>query len=636
MEPIRSLDEALDAPEDQTRRRLLIVGGATAIGLLGLVGQLARLQIAGVEDSRQRADRNRVRESRIEPQRGIITDRDGTPLARNRPAYAVAIVLADLPGDQSERELALERLARAVNAAPADFIARARRITSPERFTPIVLRRGLSAEIAHRLEERLGDHPGAHVIVQPIREYPESGLTSHVTGYIGRIDPDEYPGLKDDKQRGYLEDDVVGKMGIESVAEKELRGGPGKERAEVDGRGRQLRSLGIDESRPGNTVELTIDLPFQREITRILLADIDRYESASVVALDPRNGEILAMVHLPSYDANAFARGLTERQLNELLNDPARPLLNGAIAAAYSPGSVFKLVTAIAALHENVVRADSRLTCTGELLFPNRLSPGGAARFPCWAVHGPQDCATALANSCNTFFYQLGGGDPRGDWNGVGIDQLAAWSEQLGLGQLTGIDLPGEVAGSVPTQAWKRRQLKEDWFKGDTYNVAIGQGFVTVTPIQIANLAAAIANGGQLFKPAIVRRTIRSRDQTGPDLVATIRRRVPLDADKLRVIRQGMRFGLQVGRDANAAIYVGTSWDADLRDVAIAGKTGSAEWGTPGPDGRLATHGWFAGYAPDDSPKVALSVFLKRGRGGHDAARVARRIFAYYFGVEER
>jgi penicillin-binding protein 2 len=633
-EPIRSLDEPLDEPGDPARRRLLAMGVLGGVGLVGLAAQLWRLQVLFGAGYRDQADNNRFRLTRVEPPRGVIYDRGGQPVARNRPTYGIGIVPADLPKDP---EPVFRRLARVLGTTPQEVAATfaSRRQPTDDPFQPLVLRSGVEAELAYRVEERAAELPGVALVIEPVREYVDGDLLSHVTGYVARIDADEHARLEGDVERDYTPNDFVGKMGVELVREAELRGAPGQKRAEVDSAGRELRVLGVDRPRPGQNVVLTVDLPLQREITRLLQEQLPRAEAASAVALDPRDGQVLALVHLPAFDNNLFARGAGDDELKTLLEDDRSPLVNGAIAAAHPPGSIFKIVTAVAALSSGVVGPTAKLECSGALLYPNRLAPGGATRFPCWTVHGQQDCATALANSCNTFFYQLGGGDPRGEWNGVGIDELAQWARQFGFGRPTGIELPNEVEGLMPDQLWKRRQFKEDWYKGDTFNVSIGQGYVTATPIQVANLIATIANGGRVYRPQVVLKTTDESGRPTRELRPDLQRDLKLDPERLAVVQRGLRFGMGIGRTDNGTSYIGTSWDSDLRDVAIAGKTGTAEWGLPDATGRLATHGWFAGYAPYERPQIALSIFLKRGDGPHDAARLAKRVFAYYFGVED-
>jgi penicillin-binding protein 2 len=622
-DPIRSLDEPFDEPADPARRRLLGLGIGAGVAILGLSTQLWNLQLFNGSTYRDLADNNRFRLSRLDSARGVIFDRNDQALARNKPSYVVAVVPADLPRDRGP---VLRRLSRLLGM-PVARIEELIRARTGDPFSPAPLRSGVDARLAYLIEERHAELPGVQVVIHPIREYVDGRLASHVIGYVGKLDAEEYERVSHDPVTGYGVDDDIGKMGLELVRETELRGKPGQKRAEVDSAGRELRVLGVDGAETGINLHLTIDLPLQREITRLLLEHMPRAEAASAVAIDPRDGQLLALVHLPSFDNNAFSRELTDEEFKALMDDPGRPLMNGAIAATYPPGSVFQLVTALAALHQGAVKPETKVDCAGALIIPNRLAPGGAQRIPCWATHGPQDCATALGSSCNVYFYQAG--------EQLDIDPMADWAGKLGLGFKSGIELPNEVEGFVPTRGWKRRTYREDWFTGDTYNVAIGQGYVTATPLQVANLIATIANGGNLFRPQVVFKSTGERGDLRhgyrPDLV----RDLHFDPAKLQVVQRGMRYGMQIGRTENGTSYTGTSWDSDLRDLAIAGKTGTAEFGEPEVNGARATHGWFAGYAPFDQPQMALSVFLKRGHGARDAARIARRVFAFYFGVAE-
>lgn len=630
-DPIRSLDEPFDQPEDPARRRLIGMALGGGLAVLGLSSQLWRLQVFSGATFRELADNNRFRLTRLEPARGVVYDRNDQPLARNRPQYVVAVVPADLP---REHALVLRRLSRLIGV-PAAKMEELIKAHAGDPFSPIPLTGGVDANLAYTVEERHAELPGVQVVVQPVREYVDGRLLSHVMGYVGKLDAEEYAGLSHDPATGYTVDYEIGKMGLELVRESELRGKPGMKRAEVDSTGRELRVLGVDGAEPGSNLHLTVDLPLQREITRLLQEQLPRAEQASAVAIDPRTGQVLALVHLPSFDNNLFSGELTDEQFRALIDDPGRPLIDGAITAAYPPGAVFEIVTALAGLQAGVVRPETKIECPGALLIPDRLAPGGVQKIPCWTTHGPQDCATALANSCSVYFYQVGGGDPKGAWDGLDVDKLAEWAGKLGLGVPSGVELPNEVEGFVPTKRWKRQTYREDWFTGDTYNVAIGQGYVTATPLQVANLIAAVANGGKLYKPQLVLKTTSSKGDVLADYKAQLVRDLQLDPAKLQVVQRGLRYAMLIGKTENGTSYTGTSWESDLRDLAIAGKAGAAEFGPPDASGQRATHAWFAGYAPFEQPQLALSVFLKRGQGSQDAARIARRIFAYYFGVGE-
>lgn len=631
-EPIRSVGEVPDEPTDPYRRRLLAFGAIAAVGSLAVLGRLGVVQLLGSDVYRAEADQNRTSEQSLPADRGLIVDRNDVPLARNQAVFDIGVIPANLPTREAEIGAIFEYMATVLGLSPADlraaFINRKR--TNPFSFVPVV--RAQSLEVAHRIQEHLPRLPGVDVRARARREYVDPLVTAHVTGYVGPVTAEDLGLARDAAGARYDLDDTIGKMGVEYTREWDLRGLSGVRRTEVDVEGRLKRPIGEEPSRPGRTVRVTIDLPFQREVTRLLQLGIAAHEAASVVALDPRNGDVIAMVHLPSFDPNTLVVGLSDAEFEDLRSS-GDVFLNGAITSAYSPGSLFKVVTAVAGLHEAVIQDNAQLDCQGELVFPSRLTPGGAARFPCWAKHGTQDCASALANSCNTFFYQVGAGDPRGDWNGLGIERLARWARALGLGSLTGIDLPGEVAGLVPDPEWKRREWREDWFKGDSYNVAIGQGFVTITPLQAANLIATVANGGRVLRPRIVR-DVRDHGTTaaGQHRPVVIRD-LGLDPAHLEIVRAGLRASMSLGRSPLGSPIAGTAWRSGLRDLPMAGKTGTAEWVTAA--GERRTHGWFAGWAPFRDPQLALAVFLRNGRGGTEAAQLARNMFAFYFGVAE-
>jgi penicillin-binding protein 2 len=305
-------------------------------------------------------------------------------------------------------------------------------------------------------------------------------------------------------------------------------------------------------------------------------------------------------------------------------------MLNGAVASAWPPGSCFKVITALASLQAGIVRPDTRVHCAGRIRLPS-----GATRA-CWAAHGEQDMVSALANSCDTYFYSLGGGDAGGKFPALGGERLAEWAKVVGLGQPTGIELPGELAGLVPSPSWKKANKpnnEPNWYVADDWFSAIGQGFYTATPLQMAMVGAAFANGGTLMKPRLVGELTDARGRTVRQIAPEAVRRLPADQSNVDVVREGVRAGmLVVGESHYGAKYTGTSWDSNIREIAIAGKTGTAEYGTLQDDGKLLTHGWFIFWAPYEAPRIAGSVFMKRG-GGKDAAKIARDIVKAYFGI---
>lgn len=638
MEPITSLEEPLEEPqEDPHRPRLNLFRAAAVLGFLLLVAQLWRLQIVQGEEYRQRAHYNRFRALTITASRGVIYDRSGIQLVRNIPSYAITIIPADLPADP---EPVFQRLGLLLKMPAQDI----RKLVTPapqgERltndFTPVLIKANVGTEIAFVVEERHLDLPGVHVDVQPIREYLDGPLMAHILGYVGRITKEQYDTLKGDTEKNYGLNDYLGQTGVEDSYEAELRGRPGEKRLIVDSTGREVQTIDILPPQGGLNLRLTIDLALQREITKILSQDIERYGSASAIAIDPRNGQVLAMVHLPTYDNNLFARGISQEEYEALISDPRHPLLNGAISGAYPPGSSFKIVTAAGALQEQVVQPWTKLLDDkGFIAVPNQYDPSIVTIFSDWAAHGEQDIISAIANSCNVYFYQIGGGDPKGEWDGLGVERLSAYARLFGMGEPTGIDLPNEAAGVIPTPKWKRENYKEAWYKGDTYNMAIGQGFVTITPLQLLNALVAIANGGTLYRPQVVLEVTDDRGNVLQPFRPQVIRAVPVSRQYLEVIQQGLRAGMLIGRTPYGTQYTGTSYTAEVPGARMAGKTGTAEYGVANEEGKLPTHGWFVAFAPVEEPVFAVVVFVERGRGAQDAAALAAKIVRYYFAIPE-
>jgi len=507
-------------------------------------------------------------------------------------------------------------------------------------YRPALLKMDIPRDIALLLEEEHLDWPGVLVHAVPQREYLYGPLLAHYLGYVGPIPAEQ---VADYEARGYdPNQDQVGLTGVEYSFEDQLFGQDGTKLIEVDIAGREVRTVGqVQPQTPGNNLHLTLDLGLQQAATDILARQMKVVgkKQGVVVAMNPQTGEILAMVSLPSYDDNEFTGGISSDKLEALQTDQNRPLLNHAISGQFAPGSIFKIVTASAGLAEGVIDTGTRLYCGGTMWLPNRFypeDPSLAQPFYCWthkygASHGSMNVISALAQSCDIFFYQVAGGY-RTQFQGLGQEKLAYYAELFGLGSPTGVDLPAETAGLVPTGKWKRINYSESWVTGDTYNMAIGQGFVLATPLQMLNAAAAVANGGTLYRPQVVREIVDSDGQIVQAFAPDVIRQLPISADLIEIVRQGMRA---------AVSYGGTATAAALPGVAVAGKTGTAEFfidrnNDRRPDrdreGNLPTHAWFVGFAPYDNPQIALVVFVfGGGEGSAVAVPIARDILEYYF-----
>jgi penicillin-binding protein 2 len=599
------------APGAQTEGRVTAFYGAMAVAALILLGQLWRIQIDAGTQYRQRADTNRIRVVTDKPLRGVVYDRAGRQLVHNVPSFSVSIRPADLPKDDAERTAVFERLGQVIETSPDDIAAlvAAARV---DPFTPARIKAPVTREQALILEEQHTRLPGVVVQDPPIRGYPEGTLFGQLLGYTGPLPPASLEGLLG---QGYERDDSIGISGIEAAFEDELRGTPGHTQVEVDALGGITRRLAtLSPAKPGGNVVLTIDADFQRKSADILNTWMTKAKSnqAALVALKPTTGEVLAMVSLPGYDDNLFAPGISQADYQRLTDDPGTPLINHAIGGQYPPGSTFKMVTAAAALQEKTVTPQTRVFC------PGYLSVSGSTFYD-WKAggHGTVDMRHALATSCDIYFWSLAGGNPNTGLPGVRIDKLAEYARLFGFGEKTGLRLDGEVAGLIPSRELKK-QRGEQWYVGDDYNTGIGQGDVLVTPLQLANMTATLANGGTLYRPRLVS-AVRDADRNDlQTFLPEVIRKVPVAPEYLAAIRAGMRDAVATA-DGTAAYAV-----RQQQAYNLAGKTGSAEFpGQRASDGKLPSHALFVGYAPYEDPQIAVAVVVYGGGEGADIAAPA-------------
>ncbi|HJX61803.1 MAG TPA: penicillin-binding protein 2 [Dehalococcoidia bacterium] len=577
--------------------------------------QLVRMQVFELDEYQQRAENNRLRELQVLPLRGLIYDRNGAPLVQNVANYTAVITPADLPDQHPDEVFA--RLGEVLNI-PAQEIAQKVREEDGNPYEAVVIKDELDRDTALVLKELTPNLPGVELRVEARRRYPSADLTSHIVGYVGRISEEEYASLR---PRGYILNDQVGKTGIEDDYEDVLRGKPGEELAEVDASGRQLDVLDARAAQPGQSVFLTIDLELQRQAADALRAFMGSSDNATAVVMDVKSGEILAMVSLPAFDNNLFSSAISQQELDDLLNQPGKPLVNHAIAEMYAPGSTFKTITGLAALQEGVATTGTVITSKGYITVENEYDPNVVYYFRDWAALGALDFYRGVAMSSDVYFYYLAGGKADEGFRGLGEDRLAQYARAFGLGELTGVDLPGESPGIVPDARWKEQNWGEAWYVGDTYSFGIGQGYLAVTPLQLVNATAAIANGGTLLQPRLVKEI---QDDHGNTLAAfgpEVRRQVPVSPDYLAVMREAMR----------QSVDSGVASSAKVAGLSIGGKTGTAEFGERDADGKYDTHGWFVGFAPFEDPEIAVAVFVQRGGGFQNAAPAAARIFDYYF-----
>ncbi len=598
--PERDEEFSWTAPDDETipierdaplpLARLFAVVGLVS---LLLVGRLAFLQVAEGKDHQLLAQGNRIRVNEILPSRGLITDRFGTVLATNVASFALTLVPADLSTDRAQRDTVYELAARLADADPAALKERSE-AGGVRSLQPIILKDHLAQPDAIADKVAVGDTPGLSVVEQPQRSYERLPGLAHILGYTGKVNEEQLAATPYYSYRS-----VVGKTGIEQTYDSRLYGRPGIEQVEVNSKGYFQRVVGEQPPVPGETVALTLDAGLQRVLGETLAAKAAEVQAAaaSAVALDPRDGSVLAMVSLPDYDGNLFAGGISADDLAALTTDPNHPLNNRAIAGLYPSGSVVKPVVAAAGLAEGVITEQTTLDVPGEIRI-------GDFVFPDWKVHGLTDVRKALSVSSDIFFYAVGGG-----WDkvsGLGISRLDRYLMLFGFGERTGIDLPGEAAGLVPTPEWKQRVKHEGWFTGDTYHLAIGQGDFLSTPLQVVHSIAIVANRGVPAAPHLV----------ASDPVSAA---APVVDDRwLEIVRQGMK----------QSVESGSSRQLQALPVTSGGKTGTAQFGTED-----KTHAWFTAFAPYDNPEIAIVVLVEGGGEGNEIAEpVAVAALQWFFG----
>jgi penicillin-binding protein 2 len=567
-----------------------------AVGLMTLLGiQFWNLQVVRGKTFRTLAENNRSRSVALAAPRGPLLDRDGRVLVENRPSFNVLLT----PEHADDLDTEVSRLARALEIGEAQIRERVARRTV---FRPVVVKSDVSLSDVAALEARHLELPAVSVDVVPLRSYPLAAAAAHALGRVGEISERQ---LQLPEYEGLGPGALVGQAGLESQYNRRLMGTDGFRRVIVNSRGLEVAEAERQAPVDGPPLTLTLDSRLQAAMDKAFAG-----RAGSAVALDPRTGEILAMTSTPAYDPNEFTTGIEPALWARLTSDAATPLVNRVIQGQYSPGSTFKLVIATAALEEGVITPSTTVYCPGYLSVYNTV-------FRCHkaAGHGVMDVHKALTLSCNVFFYQTG--------IRLEIGRIAAWAKRLGLGAPTGVDLPHELGGLVPSPEWKMRLFKTPWYGGETVSVAIGQGQVGATPLQMARLAAAFANGGKLVRPHLVK-------WVEGEAAAMAPAEIGIKPATLEVIKSGMK----------AVVEEGTGWRARLPGIAVAGKTGSAQVvaksrleKTPTAFAMLP-HGWFLAFAPADAPRIALAVLVEHGRsGGEGAAPVAHDILAAFFGL---
>lgn len=577
-----------------TRRTLLLGVGATAL-LGGLVARMYQLQILEADKYKTLAEDNRINLQLLPPPRGRIIDRQNIELAGNRPNYRALLV----PDQTSSIDESLDLLARFVEVTPKQREKVKRESRTKAGLSAVTAADGLDWNTFSKINLAAPDLPGIVADVGQVRTYPFGVELSHVLGYVAAVSENDLKTRNDGDPLLKLPGFPIGKNGVEKAVDRELRGKGGVRQVEVNAHGRVIRELDRKEGKPGADVELTLDIDLQRFAQERM-----KGESASVVAIDIQNGDILAFVSSPGFDPNEFITGFSQKRWEEMNEDPMKPLLNKALAGEYAPGSTFKVCTGLAGLAVGAIDGNTRIRCPGYL----RL---GSHVFHCHrgGGHGSLTVADALKVSCNVFFYEVG--------RRIGLDAISDMAHKLGLGEKFGFQVPGERRGSIPSAAWKMERFGQDVLPGDALNAAIGQGYVTATPLQLAVMVARVANGGYAVVPRIVRAV--GGAPVSPPLP------VPLGIapESIALIHHGM--------DAVVNGAGGTAGRSRLTgDFKMAGKTGTAQVrGTKAVGGtlkgnavpwHLRNHALFICFAPVEAPRYAMAVVVEHGQGGGKAA----------------
>lgn len=611
----------LDGRVEPSKRlsRFLVFGLAVLIGVSALSARLFYLQIVNGTEYATLSAQNRAVLQAIASPRGLMYDRNGRILVTNVPTFTVKVRPSDLP--QPRREEVVRRLA-ALTGVPAADINTSIDSNPGSTFDLVRIADDVDKATALLISEAGSDLPGVEVVVEARRHYTDGPLMSQLLGYTGPVSAEQ---LADLRPKGYLPDDLIGKTGLESTYETELRGTYGSESVERDASGRRIQVLQtVSEAQPGDSLKLTIDTKAQKDAQNALRWAMRQVgiKRGTVIAMNPQNGEILAMVSLPTYDNNQFARGISNAAYQKLLENPDKPLINHATQAWYPPGSTYKLVTGTGAIDDGKVTAGTRVATKGYLTL-------GTTKFYDWNRRGfgPCDIYCGFGHSSDTYFFTLAGK--------LGIDRLAYWAEQYGFGSPTGIDLPGEVSGIVPSNQWKQDTLGAEIYPGETYQAGIGQGYDVVTPIQLINAYAALANGGTLYQPHLVKEIVGPDGEVVKTVEPTVLHKMDVKASVLKTMRNAARSTVTLRHTYNLV---------DM-PIKVAGKSGTAEFGTRDKQGRLPFHSWFVGFTPGDpykgsfdktDSKLVVLAFAYDSRTKSNAAtEIVKYFLQEHYGIEK-
>jgi len=607
---MRKIGDRLDGFEPgQFKHKFKMLFIIVSVALSLLVMRMWYLQVIEGNELRQRSENNSVRLRKIKPMRGLIMDEDRRVLVDNQPSFDIVFI----PNRTKDIRTVIDKIKELYTERSLTFPALSALPGRVKPFVPVLLERNISMEKLAVVETHALDLPGVMTEVTPVRKYLNGEMTAQIIGFTGEVSREELDRNTTDKLKT---GDIIGKFGIEKFLDSHLRGKSGAEQVEVNVAGKAIRSLGRIPATTGDNVVLTIDSALQEAAWSAL-----GNRAGAVAVLDPRNGAVLALVSSPSFDPNLFNGGISFDDWERLSNDPGHPMENRSISGQYPPGSTYKIVVAAAALEEGLITPETTFYCNGTFALGDRV-------FRCWQAkgHGNVNLHRAIVESCDVYFYNLG--------KLLGVDRIAAYARAFGLGAPLGIDLPREKGGLIPTKQWKLSRFRQSWQMGETISLAIGQGFNLVTPIQLANAYATLANGGALYRPRLVKQ-LESLDGHVVKVFQPEKQGVlPVRPQYIQVINQAL-WGAVNEKG-------GTGYILKRQEQDVCGKTGTAQLiGLP-QDAKarkakrvsadFRDHALFVCFAPYGNPEIVVAVILENaGHGGSAAAPVARKVIDTYF-----
>lgn len=590
-------------------RRLRVITIFIIVMFSALILRLWFLQIINGPMYKIRSENNRIRLRSLPSFRGLILDRNGNLLVDNRPSFSLNLIPEDI---RNEKQL-FDSIEQLIPFDRKKASLKLKKVTSRNRFKPVEIKKNITREELAIIEANLFNLPGARTQFRPQRNYVYGSFASHIIGYLGEISEIQ---LKSGKYPGNGLGDFIGQFGVEKMWQDALEGAKGAEQVEVDVYGRKLRTLPpVRSPVPGYNIYLTIDKDLQ-----LLAENCLKGKEGAIVALDPNNGEVLAMASAPAFDPNKFIGGISSTEWNKLMGSKKKPLLNRAITGGYSPGSVFKIVTSIAGLEEGIIDPEEEFFCNGTYKLGNYESN-------CWkwdkGGHGKVNLHKAIRESCDVYFYKIG--------LKLGIDNIAHYARAFGLGQKTNIDLANEYRGLIPDTEWKRKTLGEEWQQGETMSCAIGQSYVTVTPIQLASLISTVFNGGRIYQPKIVKSVGDDTDKVyefNPGLLGIL----SFNDSNIEKVKNSL---IAVVNEAG-----GTGDESRIKGITVAGKTGTVQVignekaKNLHPEGDVPDeykdHAWFAAIAPAEEPRIAVAVLVEHGEHSSASALVSKKLIMQY------